>query len=137
MHPSFCVSFSLPADCMWLYPVSFFLSLYFCVKKCQYVHQKASAFAHFQFQSVTELEPSPLLTISEPCRGVTCRHHAICVVTPEGLGICRCREKCFEDKDPVCGSDRKTYKNECELKRASCNRQITLTVEKRGPCGRY
>ena len=116
--------------------VPVFVSFYFCIRKSMYA-LKAPTFAGLIFQSITELVKLPLVVTLEPCRGSSCKNHAICVATPEGQGICQCREKCFEDKDPVCGSDRKTYENECELKRASCNRQITLTVEKRGPCGRY
>uniref|UniRef100_A0A8D3A5N3 Agrin n=1 Tax=Scophthalmus maximus TaxID=52904 RepID=A0A8D3A5N3_SCOMX len=38
----------------------------------------------------------------------------------------------------VCGSDGKNYSNECELKKARCERQEHLLIQNQGPCaGRY
>ena len=77
------------------------------------------------------------ITFLEPCRNVVCDNHAICIATPANQGVCRCPQKCFGQNDPVCGSDGKTYKSECELKRVSCNQQKPLKVKKKGRCGTY
>lgn len=38
----------------------------------------------------------------------------------------------------VCGSDGKNYSNECELKKARCEKQEHLLIQNQGPCaGRY
>lgn len=75
--------------------------------------------------------------VTEPCRRVICKNNAVCVVTQEKQGICRCPEKCHDKKDSVCGSDGKVYENECEMKQMSCKQQQPLTVVKKGSCGRY
>lgn len=37
---------------------------------------------------------------------------------------------------PVCGSDGKTYDNECTLKVADCKSSENITVKHAGPCGK-
>ena len=50
------------------------------------------------------------------------------------LGVV-CSEVCPEIFAPVCGSDGKTYNNECELKVADCkNREEDITIAYKGEC---
>ncbi|KAK3740793.1 hypothetical protein QZH41_010082, partial [Actinostola sp. cb2023] len=45
-----------------------------------------------------------------------------------------CDFACPDIFRPVCGSDGKTYGNECELKRAACKQNKKITVARREPC---
>ncbi|KAF0715059.1 hypothetical protein As57867_003578, partial [Aphanomyces stellatus] len=45
-----------------------------------------------------------------------------------------CEMLCIDLYDPVCGSNNKTYSNDCYLKLAQCTDK-TLTLAKTGECG--
>ena len=49
---------------------------------------------------------------------------------------CECEENCGEEIKPVCGSDDKTYQNECELKHRSCLKKKPILATKNGPCSK-
>ena len=53
----------------------------------------------------------------------------------EALGS-RCMRNCPKLFDPVCGSDDKTYSNECVLKIAICKSQGTISKAHNGPCSK-
>ena len=47
-----------------------------------------------------------------------------------------CATNCLANYDPVCGTDGKTYSNECRLNVANCqDRQNTIRVASNGECG--
>lgn len=77
---------------------------------------------------------------SDPCEDYDCegqRPYSVCQV--EGtFALCVCEYDCSSLKrDPVCGSDGRTYKNECELKKFSCQKGANVTVLHKGECGRF
>ena len=55
--------------------------------------------------------------------------------TGSGIITCNC-EKCpMNVSDPVCGSDNKTYANECRLREEACRSNKNITVTRGGECG--
>merc|ERR1712157_96979 len=46
-----------------------------------------------------------------------------------------CAEYCPLNYDPVCGSNGKTYSNECALEVENCQKKSRVSVIKRGKCG--
>ena len=75
--------------------------------------------------------PKPLynMFISEDCNGIKCQHGAECI-----NGRCRCPKVCPSTDQPVCGSDMKTYQNECEMMKEACKKGIELHVVDSGEC---
>lgn len=51
------------------------------------------------------------------------------------LFMCAFRLQQLDTK--VCGTDGVTYKNECELKMASCKQQTFIERASKGDCGEY
>ena len=72
-----------------------------------------------------------------PCKGRSCDYNAECVATREGTALCRCSEQCFTVPKSVCGSDGKTYKDECEMKKASCIKRQPIKAVDSGKCRMY
>ena len=50
------------------------------------------------------------------------------------LAVDGCDISCTADYSPVCGSDGKTYANQCILKAEACLQKTTITVTKAGKC---
>ena len=46
-----------------------------------------------------------------------------------------CPMRCTMQYDPVCGSDGKTYGNECQLTSQSCQAKSSVRVAHKGACG--
>ena len=46
-----------------------------------------------------------------------------------------CDIKCTREFKQVCGSDGKTYNNECLLNRAKCTKRLFIKVAHQGACG--
>ncbi|GIX66938.1 hypothetical protein CEXT_428821 [Caerostris extrusa] len=65
------------------------------------------------------------------CQNVHCKHGARCEA-----GHCICAFDCPDAYDPVCGSDGTTYRNDCEMRRGSCQKGINLATVFFGECDR-
>lgn len=45
-----------------------------------------------------------------------------------------CLFECTTEYNPVCGSNGKTYANECVMKADSCDLDMMITIASKGPC---
>ena len=59
------------------------------------------------------------------------------MVKADDTAICKCEKKCGKGFEPVCGSNRKTYQNECELKHHTCVKKMPTEVPKKGYCSKF
>ena len=77
------------------------------------------------------------LCILDPCSasGIKCNFYSRCKIFSNGTARCICRLGCPRILDPVCGSNGKTYSNECVMRRESCLTKKIITVEHAGDCG--
>lgn len=70
----------------------------------------------------------------DPCRGFSCPFGQLCQLDSARRPVCRCGEVCPMVFDPVCGSNGKTYANECLMREDSCRRQVDTRVIFQGEC---
>ncbi|XP_065060391.1 follistatin-like isoform X2 [Rhopilema esculentum] len=71
---------------------------------------------------------------ADSCSKLTCEEGMACRLSADGLPLCYCQTDCSTYKHgPVCGSDGRTYKSECYMRKRSCG-QHRLDVEYRGTC---
>ncbi|XP_066597691.1 agrin-like isoform X2 [Prorops nasuta] len=70
----------------------------------------------------------------DPCAGVECVEPEICQLDGNRQPGCRCGEQCGLDFSPVCGSDGKTYSNECSLRQEACRAKLPLRKIYDGAC---
>ena len=78
-----------------------------------------------------------LYTSPAPCSTVLCQRYAECVSTDNATGVCVCPHECPYQRSSVCGSDGKTYINDCHLRVASCRRKANVSVRYAGECSKW
>lgn len=66
------------------------------------------------------------------CENKICHYHSICETDERGRSHCVCPQVCLPANDPICGSDNKDYKNECEMQVESCKLQKYINVASKG-----
>ncbi|KAK2551187.1 Agrin, partial [Acropora cervicornis] len=85
------------------------------------------------------LDSRPKLAFQQgrvPCDESNCQYGGQCSLDSTGLFRCQCRIYCARQTDPVCGTDGVTYKNPCQLRIESCQKQRNITRLHYGYCGR-
>lgn len=77
--------------------------------------------------------------MSEPCAGVQCKEPKLCKADSLGNAECVCPDErdCPMTVHAVCGSDHKTYLNECVMKAKACLREMPVYIVMDGYCGEY
>lgn len=74
--------------------------------------------------------------ILDPCLKTKCKYYSVCEALDEDKATCTCQSICSKLYKPICGTDGKTYANECQMKSSSCKQKKTIDVLQQGSCGK-
>lgn len=90
--------------------------------------------------SFYELLPLRIISFLVACLLANCeRFFARCEITQAGLAQCVCPsiDSCPLTPDEVCANDTRTYDTECHMRAQACEQRTSLTVVKKGLCGKF
>ena len=77
-----------------------------------------------------------LLLLVLGCVETKCHFYSACVEQPNGQAACVCNEKCTLKFEPVCGSNGKTYINDCLMRADACKQRKSFVVLQKGACSK-
>jgi coxsackievirus/adenovirus receptor len=72
------------------------------------------------------------------CKAKKCSFYSNCFVDNRGKARCICPDEhtCPQVADAVCGTDGKTYLNDCVMKARTCKKGVLVKKAKDGACGK-
>jgi agrin len=68
------------------------------------------------------------------CDKISCPPDKKCAIDERNQPTCVCIDQCAYVQDLVCGSDGRTYINDCEMRKAACRSNRNVTTKYRGKC---
>ncbi len=74
------------------------------------------------------------LFYANPCWNKPCHSYATCKVINRTEAICVCPKNCTTTRQPVCGTNWKTYDNLCSLMAESCAMNDWTSLRYNGEC---
>ncbi|CAG5128381.1 unnamed protein product, partial [Candidula unifasciata] len=70
----------------------------------------------------------------DPCEGFTCESPKVCQVNAQREPECQCSYICPTEMNLVCGTDGRTYSNQCLLRKQACKSRKEIRVLYNGKC---